>query len=243
MKRSVLFLTALFLSLTSANAQFWKNETVKGNGDMSSENRSTKTYDNIYLVGSMDVELVAGPEGNIKIEAESNLLEYIVTEVENGTLKIKPEERTNLQPSRNNSIKITVPFEDLAEVKVTGSGDLWNSDVIKEDSFETTLTGSGNIDLHLDVNSLNGQITGSGDISLKGQTSDFDCKVTGSGDFKAFDLEASEVSATVMGSGDIMINAVYSLDAKVMGSGDITYTGNPDRQDFKAMGSGKISSK
>ncbi|MDX1720417.1 MAG: DUF2807 domain-containing protein, partial [Salegentibacter mishustinae] len=70
----------------------------------------------------------------------------------------------------------------------------------------------------------------------------FDCKVTGSGDFKAYDLSAENVEATVMGSGDIQISANSSLKAKVMGSGDIKYKGNPKNQDFKTSGSGSVSS-
>ncbi|WP_081212220.1 head GIN domain-containing protein [Salegentibacter sediminis] len=243
MKRSILILASLLFSFNLANAQFWKNETVKGNGNTTIENRSTSNYDEVYLVGSMDVELVAGKEGEIKVEAESNLLEHIITEVKNGTLKIRPADKINLAPSQNKSIKVTVPFKDINEVKLTGSGDLWNSDPIRANSFETSLTGSGNLNLNLDVDSLESNITGSGDTMLSGKTNSFECKVTGSGDFQAFDLKAEDVKATVMGSGDIEVFASVSLDAKIMGSGDIHYKGNPEKQDFKTMGSGDITSK
>ncbi|HSP12833.1 MAG TPA: head GIN domain-containing protein [Salegentibacter sp.] len=243
MKRSILILATILFSFNSVNAQFWKNKSVKGNGEITTEERRTTDYDEIYVVGSMDVELVAGTEGNIKVEADSNLMDHIITEVTNGTLKIKPAEKVNLEPSRNRSIKVTVPFKDLSEVKLTGSGDLWNTSVIKANSFKTGLTGSGNINLELDVDKLESHITGSGDTMLRGKGNYFECKVTGSGDFEAFDLKVEEVKATVMGSGDIEIFASNSLDAKIMGSGDIQYKGKPDKQDFKTMGSGSISSK
>lgn len=243
MKKSILILAILLFSFNSANAQFWKNKTIKGNGEITTEERRTTEYDEIYLVGSMNVELIAGTEGNIKVEADSNLLEHIITEVSNGTLKIKPADKVNLQASRNRSIKVTVPFRDLTEVKLTGSGDIWNSSVIKANSFKTDLTGSGNINLELNVESLESDITGSGDTILRGKSNYFECKVTGSGDFQAFNLRSENVKATVMGSGDIEVFASSSLDAKIMGSGDIHYKGNPDEQNFKTMGSGDISSK
>lgn len=243
MKRSILILTTILISFNSVNAQFWKNKTVKGNGEITTEERRTADYEEIYVLGSMDVELVAGTEGNIKVEADSNLMEHIITEVTNGTLKIKPAEEVNLEPSRNRSIKITVPFKDLSEVKLTGSGDLWNTSVIRANNFRTSLTGSGNINLDLDVEKLESQITGSGDTMLRGKSNYFECKVTGSGDFEAYNLNVEDVKARVMGSGDIEVFASASLDAKIMGSGDIHYKGNPDMQDFKTMGSGAISSK
>ena len=242
MKKSILILAITLIASAPAQAQWWgSSETVKGNGEMTSEKRNTDNYDEISLVGSMDVELVSGTEGNLIVEAESNLQEYITTKVNGGTLKISVEKGYNLKPSRNNGIKVIVPFRDIDAVEVTGSGDLWNSDPIKAKNFSTKLTGSGDIKLDMEVENLKGAVTGSGDIELAGKARDFDCKVTGSGDFKAYELRAENVEATVMGSGDIQISANKSLKAKVMGSGDIKYKGNPENQDFKTSGSGSIS--
>ncbi|TBW25772.1 head GIN domain-containing protein [Gramella sp. KN1008] len=240
MKKSILFLAAFLMVLSTANAQWWSSEKIKGNGEMVTKTRSTGSYDGIQLVGSMNVELVAGNEGNIKVEAESNLQEYILTEVKNGTLKISTEKGVNLNPTED--IKITVPFESLEEVALTGSGDIWNKDVIKASSLKVQVTGSGDIMLNLDVKDLQGKITGSGDIKLKGKSENFECNVTGSGDFEAFDLAATHVEAAVSGSGDIQVNARQSLTARVSGSGDIQYKGNPDKQDFKTFGSGSVES-
>lgn len=243
MKKLTLIIAALFIASVPAQAQWWRsNETVKGNGEMTSEKRNTSDYSEVSLVGSMDVELVSGTEGNLIVEAESNLQEYITTEVNGGTLKISVEKGYNLKPSRNNEIKVTVPFRDIDAVEVTGSGDLWNSDQIKARNFSTKLTGSGDIKLNLEVENLEGSVTGSGDTEIAGKAGNFGCKVTGSGDFKAYDLKAENVEATVMGSGDIQISANKSLKAKVMGSGDIRYKGNPENQDFKTSGSGSVSS-
>ena len=243
MKNLFLILSISFLTITPAQCQWWSsNNSIEGNGNLTSEKRNTGNYDAISLVGSMDVELIAGSEGNLIVEAESNLLEYITTEVNNTTLKISVEKGYNLKPSRNKGIKVIVPFKDLDAVEVTGSGDVWNTHKIKAKKFNTQVTGSGDVKLDLEVENLMGKITGSGDILLSGKARDFNCKVTGSGDFKAYDLRADNVEATVMGSGDIQVSANSSLKAKVMGSGDIKYKGNPTNQDFKTSGSGSISS-
>lgn len=243
MKKSILAVCTVILSVSAVNAQWWGNEKIKGNGEMVTNNRSTPDYDKISLVGSMDVELVAGNEGEIKVEAESNLQEYILTEVKGGTLKISTEEGVSLQPSRRHSIKITVPFEDIEGVAITGSGDIWNSDKITARNFKTSVTGSGDLKLFVNTQNLKGSVTGSGDLTLKGTAQKFDCTVTGSGDFMAYDLNAEEVHATVSGSGDIEVNASEVLMARVSGSGDISYQGNPKKQDFKTSGSGSISSR
>ena len=239
MKKSFLLVAVCIMFLQSAFAQ-WGNEKIRGNGDMVTKTRSVGDYDGIRLVGSMNVELVSGSEGKITVNAESNLQEYIVTEVKNGMLKISTEKGYNLSPK--NDILITVPVESISEISVTGSGDIWNKDKLKASEMKVQVTGSGDLVLDLEVEDLEGTVTGSGDIELKGRSQSFECTVTGSGDFNAYGLQAENVEARVSGSGDIMVYAARSLKASVSGSGDITYKGNPEKQDFKTHGSGSVSS-
>ena len=242
MKKSILLLAALFLGFTSMNAQWFGNEKVRGNGDVKTITRNTSDYEKINLVGALDVILISGAEGKIKIKAESNLEEFILTEVSNGNLKISVEKGYDLIPSKNNKIIITVPVNEIDVLNVTGSGDLSGTDLIKTKNLSLKVTGSGDMHLNLDVDDLEGTVTGSGDISLEGTATNFNCKVNGSGDFKAYNLEAKNVDARVSGSGDIKVYATEMLTARVAGSGDISYKGNPAKENFKTTGTGSISS-
>ena len=241
MKRLSIIVAIMLLGISTMNAQWFGSKTIKGNGKMTSEKRSTGNYEGVALVGSMNVELIAGKEGALTIEGESNLLEYITTVVENGKLKISVEKGVSIQSSNNKTIKITVPFEDINEVTLTGSGDIWNKDRIKSEYLTVNVTGSGDIKLNIYAKGVKSGVTGSGDIMLSGSTKSLNCAVTGSGDFQAFQLNAEDVEAAVSGSGDIEISASKSLEAKVSGSGDITYKGNPEKHNFKTFGSGDIS--
>ncbi|MGB7841613.1 MAG: head GIN domain-containing protein [Salinimicrobium sp.] len=244
MKKIFFILALMALGLQTTNAQWWGgNKKIKGNGNMKTETRKVSNYDKIELEGSMNVELVAGTEGNLKVAAEENLLEYILTEVSGDELKISTEKGYNLDPSGNNKITVTVPFKDLSRVSLTGSGDIRTRDRITAENFEIKITGSGDIKLPLQAKNVRASITGSGDIDLIGSAKDFDCKVTGSGDISAFDFKCENVDATVTGSGDIQVYASEELRAKIPGAGDIQYKGNPKKEDFKTVGIGSISKK
>ncbi len=242
MKNLILIaLVALFTSST-ANAQWWSSsERITGNGEVVKQTRSVGNYDRISVTGKMEVQLIAGKEGRIDIEAESNLMEFIETEVSGNHLKISVKKGVNLQPSRNHPIKLVVPFETLEALALTGSGHIRNTDVIKARDFKVSVTGSGNMNLNLVTENLSGSLTGSGDVKLTGRTKDLKCSVTGSGDFLAFDLKADNVEANVTGSGDIEISVSNELNARISGSGDISYKGNPEKQNFRTTGSGKIT--
>lgn len=241
MKKVIILLCFVLMGTTNMNAQWWGGKKVDGNGKMVTDTRSTSSYDAIALVGSIDVQIVPGTEGKLKVEAESNLQKYILTEVKDGKLKISVEKDVSLNPSRNMSIKVTVPVETINSLSVTGSGDVSNTGVLKANELKIGVTGSGDINLAIEAKELWGAITGSGDIQLTGKAQEFSCKVTGSGDFMAYNLSAESVEASVSGSGDIQVTASQSLKARVSGSGDISYRGNPEKQDFKTSGSGDIS--
>ena len=229
------------MCVTVTNAQWWGSKKVKGNGKVTTETRSTGDYDGVKCAGSMDYVLVAGTEGKITIEAESNLMEYIVTEIKNNNLIVKVKKGYNLKPSFNKALKVTIPFKDISSVSLAGSGDVWNEDKIKSNSLDVSLAGSGDMVLDIEANSVEGSLAGSGDMTLKGNTNDLTVKVAGSGDISAFGLQANNTKASVAGSGDIEVVSNKSLYARVSGSGDIEYKGNPDKEDTKVSGSGTIS--
>lgn len=237
-KLSALLLTGLIT--LSCSAQWGK--TIKGNGNNVTIERSTGDYDGIAVSGWFDVDLVSGNEGEITLQGEENLLEYIITEVKDGKLVIKTEKGVNLKSSSwKSEIRITVPVQSISSVSMSGSGDIVGKTKIKSDKFSTAMSGSGDITLDIDSRTISASMSGSGDITLSGTTKDFDATVSGSGDIEAYNLEADNVSATVSGSADIQVTAKKSIKARVSGSGDISYRGNPEKVDTKTSGSGDIS--
>ncbi|MGB6269562.1 MAG: head GIN domain-containing protein [Olleya sp.] len=236
-----LFLCFAALSFTACNAQWGNGKTIKGNGNVTTITRTTADYDALRLAGWMDFELVKGTEGTITIEGEENLLEYIITQTENGSLVIKTENNINLKPSGNKTIKITIPFEDIGKVSLAGSGDVTSKATIVSDNFEAKVSGSGDVTLDVNATNVEGSVTGSGDLTLTGNTTNLEASVTGSGDFHGERLEADNTEAKVTGSGDIVVYAKKNLKARVTGSGDIEYKGNPEKVDTKVTGSGDIS--
>jgi len=237
-KLATLSLVVLFT--VSCSAQWGKK--VNGNGKVVTIERSTGDYDAVAISGWFDVDLVEGNEGDISLKGEENLLEHIITEVKNGKLVIKVEKGMNLKPSSwKDGIHVTVPVESINAVSLSGSGDIVGKKTIKTESFNTSMSGSGDITLDVDVNSIDASMSGSGDINLSGSTTDFNVTISGSGDIKAYELDADNVDATVSGSADIKVTANERLKARVSGSGDIHYKGNPEKLDTKTSGSGDIT--
>lgn len=241
MRTTTTFLVALCM-IATVNAQWGKK--IKGNGKVVTEERTTGSYEGVAVSGWFDVELVDGTEGALTIKGEENLLEYIITEVKDGDLVIRVEKGVQIQPSswkNGGAVLITVPVEKISSVSLSGSGDIVGKKKLQATDFYTSMSGSGDITLDVEADSMEASMSGSGDMSLSGKAGNFEVRISGSGDVNAFGLEADTVEATVSGSADIEVTVHEMLKARVSGSGNIEYKGNPKKIDSKSSGSGDIT--
>ena len=234
-----LTVSLVLISISIASAQNWDKEKVKGNGVQTTVTRTTENYDKIAVQGSFNVELIAAKEGTIAINGDENLMEYLITEVVDQELKIYFKK--NINYSYKNKITITVPFEEINEVSLTGSGEIITKNTINANNFEVKMTGSGDCKLQINAQKTIAKFTGSGNLELLGTTDELEAKTAGSGAINCLNLASQNVNATVAGSGDLQVNCSNNLIAKVAGSGTIKYTGNPKTTDTKVSGSGDIS--
>ena len=224
----VLLSLALLFCL-EGKAQIFGSKKIVGSGKLTTETVTTPAYDKVALTGFMDVHLVAGKEGQIKVTAEDNLHQYINIAVTNGTLNIGM--KSGFSFITNREIHVTVPFESLSGVRIEGSGDIDTKgaqDVIRSSTFNVSVMGSGAINLKLEVTEkVEANITGLGDITLSGTAQSLQVVIEGSGDFEGFGLSADDVKVAILGSGNIEVTARTKLKATISGLGNIAYKGNP----------------
>ena len=242
MKKPIkLIVICTLLIANFAQAQWSLSKKIEGNGNVISQERTTAPYEEITVTGYFDVELVAGKEGVITVKGEENLLSFVKIEVMDRVLKIYTEKNKNISSSTGKGIVISVPFESINQVSLTGSGDVGTKNTIKSKSFAVKLTGSGNMDLEIEATAVNAYLTGSGNINLSGKTETVLSVVSGSGDLDSNKLLSKKATASVSGSGGNTVFCSESLFARVTGSGGIKYNGEPQEKDTKVTGSGSIA--
>ncbi len=202
------------------------------------EKRKISNFDKLIVKGSFDVRLVSGKDELIIRSNDAELLKHIKTEVTNNTLTIYMEKGYRMP--KNKDIDIDVPFKNLSDISLSGSGSIVSNETIKSQNLNITLIGSGDVEIKANTNDLKAELSGSGDIKLIGSAVNFYASISGSGDVEAFGLIADNTEVKISGSGDAEVYAKESLKARVSGSGDISFKGNPKREDSKVSGSGSI---
>ena len=213
-------------------------ETVKGSGEVVTEERHLPEFKTIKLKGVGRVLLTQGQTHSIGIQTDDNIMPLIETEVNADQLVIS-QGNYNLRPT---ILDFNITVAHLKGVAISGSGEVIGKSRFVSEDFFAKISGSADMALELDVKYLETEISGSGSINLAGQTNRHEAKISGSGKINAFDMPARNVSLKVSGSGDCKVNATETLDAKISGAGDVVYTGRP-RITSKISGSGKLESR
>jgi hypothetical protein len=233
-KLSQLLFVFFFTCLTSC---IDTGRRVNGNGHVTTETRSVNTTNRIKVLGSMDVILDEGTPG-VKVEADENIIPYILTDVRDGWLEIRTENHVNL--NSHNGIKVYVSTPSVSGIKVAGSGNVNGSKkLFTNDKVDFNVAGSGDITCDINAPEVNASITGSGNINLAGETRDVSVHITGGGDYDGRNLKAENASVNITGSGDVNLFADASLNVKVTGSGSVKYKGNATVNQ-KIIGSGSV---
>lgn len=235
--KSALFLILVF-AIIHSSCHYVTGKRIKGNGESATQERSVGGFKSINAMGSMDVIVSQAATPSLKIEADKNLLEYIETRNNGGTIEIYTREGYNLDPKSGISVYAAAP--DFNNIDVSGSGKIKsNGKIISTTQLSADVSGSGDILLDADAPRIQTQISGSGSSTIKGTTRDFSARISGSGDVHCFELLSENTEIDIAGSGNAEVYASKTLDVDIAGSGDVRYKGNPTIKQNTA-GSGSV---
>ncbi len=183
---------------------FSDGETLRGSGVAASQMREVGEFRSVSLTSSADVRVTVGPARSVRVTTDDNLIDKVVTRVEDGRLEIG-HERGNYRHKVKLVVDITTP--QLVGVSIAGSGDA-RAEGLDTDAFKASISGSGS-------------------IRAVGRCDQLDATISGSGDLRLEDLVARSVKVRIAGSGDARVHAHDKLDVSISGSGDVRYRGQP----------------
>lgn len=205
------------------------------------EERNTGDFTAISVGIPVDVYITKGKNYKVVIEGDPDELADIKTEVERGILKIHPESNHWWGGSHFKSrIALYITTPELTGVSLAGSARVRSDDKFTSEGFDADISGSGEMDLNINANTLDINISGSGKIKLAGNSKTADIDISGSGDVEAGSFKVSEADINIMGSGNCRLHVTERLNSKIMGSGNIYFAGDPKHVNNNSMGSGRV---
>lgn len=228
MKRAVItifFVSIMIFTLSACNVGgveiSMNSQQIKGSGTVTTQEREVSNFTQVELKSIGNLTIKQGQPTSLTIKADDNLMQYITTDVEEGTLEIGMQPNVNVDPT--STIEYTLVVDSLSSVQLSGFGNI-TADELSGDEINVVLAGSGDITIGtVDATKVNMQLTGFGNITTNEvKTTDSDLSLTGSGDINIGKFNAAK------------------LDATISGFGNASISGSVDDQVFRLTGSGSF---
>ena len=248
MKKLVIFLAAGLMAVSCI--------INIGNGFISVGNCTEEgiDYTEVREVGAFDaistslpckVYFAQADKQEVRVESTEEFAAKVITEVENGTLKLKMEE--GRYPKLILRVVITSP--DIESLQTHGSGDIIQEGALRVSGDLTVKThGSGDVRMGaIDSKAFTAHSSGSGDVRFESVSgADFSATVSGSGDLSFGRVSCAGFKIATSGSGDISLGTVTAkgqAEVRTNGSGNIRLSevAVDGDMELKTTGSGDIS--
>ena len=195
MNKRVLFCIGLIALLVSS--------CTVGSRRVITENREVSGFDKVDFSTVGELTITQGARESLTIEAESNVMRRIRTEVRGGVLYI--DMRSNLPwiggvvPTK--PIRYDLTMRELTGLDLSGVGNI-DASGIDTDRLNVNLSGGGQIVMRsLTAERLTVDHTGVGRCELSGKVRSQEILLTGAGEYDAADLESETVEVEVTGVG------------------------------------------
>ncbi len=231
----VIISTVLGLLMMSCN--FDMNFGVNGNGNVTTTERSLDgSFSAIKVSRGLDVYITQTNTESVSVEADENLQDIIMVEIEGDVLNIYAEENIGTSKSK----KIMVSLDDLTKISTTSGSDVFSTNTINTNTIEIKTTSGSDLELDINAENIDCSSTSGSHVKLSGKTNKLYASATSGSDISAQDLSAVSCQVKATSGANITVNTSEELIAKASSGGDINYYGNPKKVETSDNVSGSI---
>lgn len=214
----------LTITLLSCNANLNFNDGVEGSGNVITEKRTiNENFDKIAASTGVTVIVEQGSPTDIEVETDDNLMQYVITTVENGTLIVKIEGSINTM----SSIDVRVRMSSIAGLESTSGSRITSKNTLKGNSIKVKSSSGSEIDAVLEYENVSCESTSGSNINVAGKALKLKTESSSGSEINAEELAANEVYSQSTSGSSTTVKPIVKLDAKASSGSSIDYVQTP----------------
>lgn len=205
-------------------------ECFKRTGNIVKEERIVKDFTSIIVMDNIRVLLRNDNSNKIIVEAGSNLVKSVKTEVEGDILKINNENACNWARSYKNQITVSVGAKSLQNLEQLGFKEITTIDTLETPGLVVSCRSSGDISLNIKTNALSIFSATSSYINVAGKTRTLRINSNGIGEIFTQELRADNVTIQHENINQVHVYPIKSLNVTFFpqNTGNVIYYNQPD---------------
>lgn len=234
----ILLLVMLTVLLVFVRVNLKLGPLTEGSMNVVTETRQIASFKAIEASGGLTIELLQDDTIGLTIEADDNLIELVVTEVDDEVLKIHLKERVG----KHKALDVKVAFVTLEALRASAGVRVTSVTTLVGLALEHALSSGAYSDLNLDFETLTLEATSGSHAKLAGKVSELFIKSNAGSQVEASELQAQNATINTSSGAvnHIFVNNEMSIDAS---SGAlVSYGGQPVNKSIETSSGGEVKS-
>lgn len=233
-----LILATCISLLTLAGAVAQNQPQIVGNGDFVTKQRPLESFHKLTVRVGMHVIITKGNEAIALLEGDSNILDYVLTDIKDGELivMLKPNQSYN----QKKGVTVTLHVRDLDQLTVS-TGCMVESDLaIRAKNLTAVVETGSKLTAPIDAKTLNLTVRQGSQATLDGSVTEADIRLSGAGKLDADKLTINRATVNLDGASTASLHVTKTLSANASGISTLSYRGNPLVTEQQTTGLSKI---
>ena len=207
------------------------------------ENRNLKNFNAIKISSGIDLYLRMGETEEVKVVADGDIIDKVITEVKDGTLKIYMKQNNNWNWGITKSRKVYVSVKELVRLDASSGSDVNSENTLTGESLEVKASSGSDVNLDIHYKNFSVDASSGSDARISGKTKNLKVEASSGSDVKAQYLESVICKVSVSSGSDATVNVSEELYANASSGGDVRYYGNPQVKDINESSGGDVTHK
>jgi len=182
----------------------------------------------VFSTGGVNTVVFRQSESkSITIEMNENMFDYLEIDLNQDILYVGFVSGTgfNFANGVRPTIYVYAPY--LEGLNLSGTAGTKDWDKIIAQNFFIDKSGTGNVEIALEVDILSVDASGTGNIELSGSANDVDIDMSGTGRIYAENLQTFNTLINISGTARAYVSASDNLNVTAAGTSRVRYFGNP----------------
>ncbi|MDD3033300.1 MAG: DUF2807 domain-containing protein [Bacteroidales bacterium] len=232
MKRALLIITVLLISIASSAQQITKSFIAN---DFSGITASNLFY----------IELTKSDVESVVVIADKEVMQYVVAKVVMGQLNLNLDTYRMPRSMKKNIklIKVKVNMKrELSWLSISGASDLVTSSSFKPVTFKGQISGASSVSgLDIECESAKISLSGASDLSLKGNVNFAEYELSGACT-AIINQDITNLSVECSGASTMNLTGrIINLEAEISGAAGLKLKGTGDNMEAEVTGASKLN--
>ncbi|MDT8416211.1 MAG: head GIN domain-containing protein [Lutibacter sp.] len=230
-----IYLTLLF---TTTSCIFDGVVGIKGSRNVVSEDRVIGSdFEIINVKQGINLLIIQGKPTDIRVEADDNIIDLLITEVKNNELNIYFEKNVNRAKARN----VYLTTDNISKIKASSGASVTSENTLQTTLLELDSSSGSTIKIHANAGEIRTKSSSGSSIKIYGKCNTFTANSSSGSTINAEELKTVNAKTEVSSGANINVNVTDKLTAKASSGGVIDYEGSPRDIDKQTSSGGNVS--